>query len=110
MHKHLLAMASFLIVLAAASASPALAKWGCAARGPSNSWGNSLAANSEAEAREAALKTCANGYAKANGGKVIACHIIGCNSNIDTPEQTLATWPAPTRITVKCGPRYGNQC
>jgi hypothetical protein len=96
MHKHLIVLVSVL-VLAATSTTSALAGWGCAARDRAGYWGNSWGALTQANARRIALGLCRHA-----GGR--ACHIIGCNPNIDTSNQADTTWPPPNPPTVACGP------
>ena len=112
MHKRLLVTVGISLVAAATGTSPAWAKWGCAARGAGTTWSNNYAYDTEAAARADATAACKAAFAKANPRRpgADACHITGCDANVDTAEQTLATWPAPAPVTVKCGVKYGTKC
>jgi hypothetical protein len=104
-------MIAAVVALAAASGtSTAWAGWGCAARGSSNTWANNFSEDTETEARSNAVDVCERAYAEQHPGKHIVCHIIGCKSGIDTQEQSLAKWPGPNPITLKCGEKFGNKC
>lgn len=109
MHKAMMVAAALVLAVAGGS-SAAWAGWGCAARGPGNSWANNFSYESETEARSNAVDVCERAYAQQHPGKRIVCHVIGCKSNIDTQEQTLAAWPGPNPITLKCGEKFGNKC
>src|SRR4249920_2315080 len=87
MHTRLMVVASFLVATVA-GASPASAKWGCAARSPAHYWSNSYNDNTKTEASTEALKGCQ--YA---GGK--RCRIIRCSANINTVDEANAMWPPP---------------
>ena len=92
MHKHLIALAGVL-ALVATSSSSAMAAWGCGANSPKGDWADTWNKPSEAEARTAALATC---------GKT--CRIVACRSDIDTMAQADALWrPANSQVT-KCAP------
>jgi hypothetical protein len=98
MHKHLIVVASVLILTA--SHVPAWALWGCAAKSRSvpYQYGWTHGATSEQATRELALKVC-----REIGGK--GCHILGCDPNIETDEQSRAMW-GPTESTttkIRCG-------
>jgi len=99
MFKRLVAV---IFIFAIGGSAPAWAKWGCAARGGS-AWANNYAYDTEAEARRDALRTCVK--AKGKG-----CHIIGCNAKIESAEETLSTWPAPSKATIECGPQHEKKC
>jgi len=99
MRGYVLATAS-VFVLTIAGTSPTWAAWGCQARGANNSWGDSYGAQNEDQARLAALNTCQRAANQ-------VCHVTECHTGIDTPDQALARWPAPTKITVGCGPHSG---
>ena len=109
MHKRLM-VAAILVLAAASGASPTWAKWGCAARGFGNTWANNFSYPSEVDARSNAVDTCERVYTDKHPGKTIVCHIIGCKSDIDTQEQSLAAWPAPNAIQLRCGPKFHNKC
>jgi hypothetical protein len=81
-----------LVPAAIAGASPAWAKWGCAARSPVQYWSNSYNDNIKTEASTEALNGC-----HAAGGK--ECHIIGCSANINTAGEANAMWPPPNPVT-----------
>ena len=110
MHKRLLVATMALVLAAASGTSTAWAKWGCAARGPGNTWANNFSEDSEAEARSNAVDVCERAYAEQHPGKHIVCRVIGCNAKIDTQEQSLAKWPGPNPITLRCGEKFGNKC
>ena len=104
-------MIAAVVALAAASGtSTAWAGWGCAARGSGKTWANNFAYGSETEARSNAVDVCEKAYEQQNHGKHITCHIIGCSSDIDTQEQTLARWPGLNAIKLRCGEKFGNKC
>jgi hypothetical protein len=84
MRKHLIVLASVLVL--AATSAPALAAWGCGARGDGGAWGDSSQVSTKARAISEALAGC-----KELGGK--GCHIIGCRSDIDTRERARELWP-----------------
>jgi hypothetical protein len=99
MHTRLMVAGSFLVLAAIiAGASPAWAKWGCAARSPAHYWSNSYNDNTRNEASTEALKGC-----RAAGGK--GCRIIGCSANINTAEEANAMWLPPNPITGVLLPR-----
>ena len=88
-----LTIAGVAVLAAIAGASPAWAKWGCAARSPTDYWGNSYNDNTKAEATTEALNAC-----QLAGGK--GCRIISCSANINTEEQGNAIGPphGPTLV------------
>jgi hypothetical protein len=91
MHTRLIVATNVLVLVAIAGASPALAKWGCAARSPAH-YCNSYNDNTKTEASTEALKGCHQA-----GGK--GCRIIRCSANINTAEEAIAMWPPPNPIT-----------
>jgi hypothetical protein len=80
MNTRFMVAAGFSVLATMVSASPAWAKWGCAARSPANYWSNSYNDNTKAEASTEALKGCQDA-----GGK--GCRIISCSVDINTEEQ-----------------------
>jgi hypothetical protein len=98
MHSRFIVATNFLVLVAIAGASPALAKWGCAARSPAHYWSNSYNDNTKTEASTEALK----GRHQA-GGK--GWRIISCSASTDTAEEAIAIWPPPNPITGVLLPR-----
>jgi len=87
MHKHLIVVASVLIL--AATSAPAWARWGCGAKGPGERWSDSWDSSSQARASALALKTCGKG-----------CRIIGCRADVNTADEADALWrQAGDRVT-----------
>jgi len=100
MHKRLIILASFLVLMGAGSISTAWAGWGCAARGSGTLWGNSWKAPTEQRAINLAMVNC-------HGD----CYIVGCSPDVNTLKQAAALWPAPTTsITHGCGFGRHNKC
>ena len=98
MHSRFIVATNFLVLVAIAGASPALAKWGCAARSPAHYWSNSYNDNTKTEASTEALKGCHQA-----GGK--GCRIISCSASTDTAEEAISIWPPPNPITGVLLPR-----
>lgn len=105
-----MAIACVVVLAAATGSSTAWAKWGCAARGAGNTWANNFSYDNETEARSNAVDVCERVYTQKHPGGHVVCHIIGCNAHIDTQEQSLAKYPAPSAIDLRCGPKFGNKC
>jgi hypothetical protein len=107
MRNRLVVGASLLVLLAMASAEPAWARWGCGARSPTGAVSHNGGEPSEAAAKADALEDC-----KKVSGKT--CHIISCDPNIDTIEQSRVKWPLPPSSPgareMHCGPAFGNKC
>ena len=97
-----LIVAAALATLAALSASPSWAGWGCRAVGePSKAVSLSWADRTEAEARAEALSNCQT-------SKPESCHITDCKEGVDTEAQAGAIWPHGSRNCESNGP--GTPC
>jgi hypothetical protein len=88
--------ASLLVVAITATISTAWAGWGCGASTQGGAQGRTWNEPSEAKASTDALKLCA-------GEQSGPCHIVSCQSNVDTADQAHALWPPNGAINERCG-------
>jgi len=92
MRKHLIVLASVLVL--AATSAPALAGWGCGAQGK-GAQGRLWGASNRAEATKGALDECR----RAGGHR---CRLISCSARVDTEGQADAIWPPVGPDTTRC--------
>lgn len=100
MHKVCPIAAALLLV--AATASPALAAWGCGSQLYPGGHFRAYGYPTKSEAGAVMLRLC--------GQQHRDCRILSCRPNMDSEEQANAVWPVTTSNQVRCGTGTDVRC
>jgi len=90
------------VLLAAATASPARAAWGCGSQLYPGGHFRTFGYPTKSEAGSVMLRLC--------GQQHRDCKIQACRPNVDSEEQADAVWPLTTANQVRCGGGSDKAC
>ena len=90
------------LLLAAATASPAWAAWGCGSQLYPGGHFRAFGYPTKSEASAVMLRLC--------GQQHRDCRILSCRPNVDSEEQADTVWPVTTANQVRCGAASDKAC